>query len=259
MFYTQIQNIISSQDLIWYFVKSDIKSTYEQKLLGFIWILLEPLLLMAVYTLLVVVFLDRGGPQYPALLFSALLSWQWYTYSLSSAVTSISAQGSIIQTASFPKIVLPLSRVFVGSYNYMAGILVLLPVAWVFNANFGPNLIWLPGIVIIQMLFTTAICVLFSTIGVFLSDLENITSFMLRLWFYMSPGLYNVADVIPNRFTIIYMLNPIAPLFVSYKNVIVRGQAPTRYLFVTLAISLVLLLVSLQIFDSEESEFAKLV
>ena len=98
--------------LLWYLVKSDLKVAYKNKLLGFLWSILDPLMMMVVYVILVQYIFKRGGPQFPVLLFSALLAWRWFVYSLQQATTSLTSKAKLIQTVAFPKVVLHSWRVF---------------------------------------------------------------------------------------------------------------------------------------------------
>ena len=123
----QIRAIWSRRDLVNYFVRTQLKILYKHKVLGFLWTILDPLMMMLVYVVLVVFIFQRGGPQFPILLFSTLLAWRWFIYSLSGSVTSITKNARLIQTVSFPKIVFPLSGVIVGLINFLLG-LILAPI-----------------------------------------------------------------------------------------------------------------------------------
>jgi len=255
----QIKNLWNRRDLIKYFVKTDLKIIYKNKLFGFLWAIFDPLMMMAVYIILVVFIFRRGGPQFPILLFTALLSWRWFIYSLSGAVTSVQGKGKLIQSVLFPKAVLPFSRVVVGMINFFFGLAVLIPLLFFFHANISWNICWLPVVILIQFFLTAGAALICATLGVYFHDMENIIQYGLRLWFYLSPGLYAVADRIPDRFVPIYMLNPFAALFNSYKNILVYGTLPSGYLIFTALLAIVFFIFGLVYFNSKEPDFAKVV
>lgn len=254
----QLNFLWQRRDLVWYFVRTDLKIIYRHKILGFLWTLLDPLMMMLVYTLLVVFIFKRGGPQFPVLLFTALLAWRWFTYSLVGSVKAITGKAKLIQTVYFPKAVLPLSRVLVGLINYTFGIIALIPLLFLFEAKFTLNLLWFPLLVVIQFFFTFGASLICATVGVYFRDLENILQFGLRMWFYLSPALYSVMDTVPTELRPLYMLNPFAALFESYKNVFVRGLPPLGdYVLIAAALALIVFLGGLLLFSTKEPQFAK--
>lgn len=238
-------------------ILTDLKITYKNKLLGFLWTILDPLMMMGVYILLVCVIFKRGGPQFPVLLFCALLSWKWFTSSLSDSVVSITGKAKVIQTVYFPRGILPLSKVFVNLAEYLFSLSVLIPFLFIFRAKITFMVLWLPVLLCIQLLLTIGASLLFSCLGVYFRDLENILRYSLRFWFYLSPALYSVKDRIPVRFQGIYMLNPFAALLESYKNILVRGKSPSNYMFVVVLVSLALLIIGFIVFDRKEAKFAR--
>jgi ABC-type polysaccharide/polyol phosphate export permease len=253
----QLRALWHSRELIAALVSSDLKVAYKSKFFGFFWTILDPLMMMGVYILLVRVIFKRGGPQFPILLFCALLSWKWFTSSLSESVVAITARAKLIQAVFFPKVALPFSKVLAGLIEYLFSLSVLIPLLFIFKAEITFMVLWLPALVFVQLLFTVGISLLCSCLGVYFRDFQNIIRYFLRFWFYLSPALYSVYDRIPVRFRHIYMLNPFASLFVSYKNTLVRGKPPTAYIVVLVIAALAVLIVGLLIFDRKEKQFAR--
>jgi len=253
----QIKELWNHRELIKRLVLSDLKITYKNKMLGFLWTILDPLMMMGVYILLVRVIFKRGGPQFPILLFCALLAWKWFTSSLSDSVVAITGKAKLIQTVYFPKAVLPLSKVLGSFAEYLFSLSVLVPLLFIFKANVTFMVFWLPALLAVQLLFTIGASLLCSCLGVYFRDLQNILRYSLRFWFYLSPGLYSVKDRIPVRVQHIYMLNPFAALFRSYKNILVRGESPSNYMLIVVPISLAILILGFIVFDKKEAKFAR--
>ena len=93
-----LKRVWRKRELLWYIVKLQMKAENKNKLLGFAWSFLDPLLLLIVYVVLVGFIFKRGGPQFPALLFIALLSWRWFTISLQRSVNSVTSKLGIVQS-----------------------------------------------------------------------------------------------------------------------------------------------------------------
>jgi len=202
----------------------------------------------------------RGGPQFPVLLFVALLSWRWFTSSLSRSVTSITSKVGLVQSVRFPLAILPLSGIVIGFFDWLFGFAILVPMLFIFDATFSVQILWLPLLLIIQFIGTIGACLIVAVIGTHLADLGNIIQFLIRLGFYLSPILYSVEEVIPDRLLTPYMfLNPFAGLMESYKNVVIRGAPPSEYALVGTAVAFVALLVGLWYFSREEYKLVKVI
>jgi ABC-type polysaccharide/polyol phosphate export permease len=244
--------------LLWYLVKVDFKVTYQNKILGYIWSLLDPLMLMAVYVVLVQYIFRMGEPLYPVLLFSTLLPWHWFLHAVQRATTCITRRGKLIQTVAFPKVLLPTQEVLSTFSQYLLGFGALLLLLWAFKVQITIYIFWLPLAILAQFMLTWGIALLCSVGGVYFRDLSNILEFSLRMLWYLSPGLYSVADRIPISYRPIYMLNPFAALFETYKNILVRGQPPPmQYLWLALGLGVVFLLLGFWLFARQERNLAK--
>jgi ABC-type polysaccharide/polyol phosphate export permease len=254
----QLRALWERRALIWYLVRSDLKVTYKNKALGYLWTLLDPLMMMLVYVVLVQVIFKQGGAQFPVLLFSALLAWRWFTHSVQQATSSISSKEKLIQTVAFPRIILPTQDVVAGLVNYVLSLGALVPMMVIFHVNWSFNILWLPAIVGVQFVLTLGVAVLCAVIGVYFRDIENILAFGLRMVWYMSPALWALADRVPERLQTTYLiLNPFASLFEAYKSVLVRGEPPLAFIGVAFGLGVGLLITGLLVFDRFEARLAK--
>jgi lipopolysaccharide transport system permease protein len=258
--FEQLREVWQRRDLLYYIVRFEMKAENKNKVLGFVWSFLDPLLLLLVYVVLVHYIFGRGGPQFPVLLFVALLSWRWFTSSLSRSVVSVTSKVGLIQSTRFPLAILPLSGIVIGFFDWLFGFAILVPMLFIFDAAFSVNILWLPVLLLIQLIGTIGACLVVAVIGTHLADLGNIIQFLIRLGFYLSPILYSVEDTVPDRLMTLYMvLNPFAGLMESYKNVVIRGAPPTEYLLVGTTAALVALLVGLWYFSREEYRLVKVI
>jgi len=254
----QLKKIWQRRELLWYIVKLQMKAENKNKVLGFVWSFLDPLLLLLVYIVLVSIIFKRGGPQFPILLFISLLSWRWFASSLQRSVTSISSKAGLVQSVRFPLAVLPLSGVIVGFFDWLFGFVILVPMLFIFEAQLTVNILWLPVLLLIEFVGTVGACLIVSVLGTYLADLGNILTFLIRLGFYLSPILYSVQGTIPDRLYMPYMvLNPFAGMLESYKNVLILGAAPTEYALVGTAVGGVAFIVGLWYFSRDEYKLVK--
>jgi ABC-type polysaccharide/polyol phosphate export permease len=254
----QLRKVWQRRELLWYIVKLQMKAEKKNKVLGFAWSFLDPLLLLIVYIVLVSYIFGRGGPQFPILLFVALISWRWFTSSLTRSVTSVTSKLGIIQSVRFPLAILPLSGIIVGFFDWLFGFVILVPMLFIFEASFTLNILWLPVLLLIQFIGTMGACLIFAVVGTYLSDLGNILQFLIRLGFYLSPIIWAVNDVVPESLHTLYMiLNPFGGLLESYKNVVIRGAPPTEYALVGTVVACVVFLIGLWYFSRDEYKLVK--
>jgi len=254
----QLKNVWQRRELLYYIVKLQMKAENKNKVLGFVWSFLDPLLLLLVYIVLVSMIFKRGGPQFPVLLFISLLSWRWFASSLQRSVTSVSSKAGLVQSVRFPLAVLPLSGIIIGFFDWLFGFVILVPMLFIFEASFTVNILWLPVLLIIEFIGTVGACLIVAVVGTYLSDLGNILQFLIRLGFYLSPILYSVQGTIPDRLFGLYMvLNPFAGLLESYKNVLILGAPPNEYVLAGTAIGCVAFIVGLWYFSRNEYRLVK--
>lgn len=254
----------SRRPLIRYLVQADLKKKGADTLLGNIWWVLDPLLQMLVYVILVSIIFKRSEPDYPLFIFAAILPWKWFTSAITDGVAAVTGQGPLIKQIAFPKIVLPLAVSLAEIVNFCFGLLALAGLMiFFYHDRITWTLILIPVIATVQLAFTIAMTLIVAAVNVFFRDVGNVSRHLLRLWFYLSPGLYSAATLahsFPGHPTIARSLeaNPFYILFNAYRSVIYGGTLPDwSSLGVLLLASLVLLGLATLLFKRLEPAFAK--
>ena len=137
-------------------------------------------------------------PDYPLFIFCAILPWKWFTSSTYDAITSVVGQERLIKQIHFPKIILPVASTVGGGRQLRVrpdpavGAADLL----FYRDRSSPGiLVFIPVIAVVQFVFTLAFCIMVSAINVFFRDIGNVARHVLRLWFYLSPGLYALETI----------------------------------------------------------------
>jgi ABC-type polysaccharide/polyol phosphate export permease len=265
-----IADVVSRRRLVRYLVEAELRKRGVNTLLGNLWWVLDPLLLMAVYVVLVTFIRVRDVPDFPLFVFAAVLPWKWFTAAVNDSAGSVVGQHRLIKQIAFPKIVLPVAATTAGVVGFAFGIIPLLGIMAFYDHRLSPFLLLVPLIAVVQYVFTLAVSVLVAASNVFLRDVGNVVGHLLRLWFYLSPGLYSLEHVRELGFiqenpwiATVLSLNPVAVLFESYRAVIYGAETggPLLPNFVALgwllAGSLALLAVAAVTFKRLERDFAK--
>jgi len=207
-------------------VVTDIKIEYSQTLLGYLWWLLDPLMYTLVYVFLVRVVFNRGDALYPLFVLSALVPWKLVTASVSGAVNSIRARIALSRNVKVPYLLFPLADSVGSIVRFLGGLVLMILATGLYGIAPGWHLLALIPVVALSFLFVAGLAVIVADLAVFFGDVRNILQFGLRLWFYLSPGLYSIGDV-PPAFRPIYALNPLGALFDVYRSILLdRGLPP---------------------------------
>lgn len=267
-----LRDIRDHKDLIIYLTISKLKANTARTYVGFLWWVIDPILYMAIFYLLVHVILGRGGPLYPALLFSALIPLKWTVSCFVEGTTAISGNSRIIQQVFVPKIVFILVRLLGNTLKFLIGSIVVFAFMWAFewysntfrDLDFTVSLLSsysLMYILIIpfQMIFLLACMVLLAHFGAYFRDIKLFMSYVGRMFLYVSPVLYTLKDI-PISIRDYFYINPMTSYIGSYRNVLLEQQGPMWInLFVLFLISIVLLYIGLKLIFRQENEYAKVI
>ncbi len=179
------------RELLGNLVRSDLKGRYKDSLLGFLWTLLNPLLYLAVFTLVFTGFLRNTVPLYGIYLLSGLLAWNLFAQGLASATTSIVANGPLVQKVWFPREILPLAAVGAAFVNFLFQLIVLVTGLIVFRRSPDWGWLWLsiPAIANV-VLMLTAFGLLLSALNVYFRDVQHFLELGLLAWFWVTPIVY---------------------------------------------------------------------
>jgi lipopolysaccharide transport system permease protein/teichoic acid transport system permease protein len=249
--------IADRKDLLRFLVLSNLKSDYSDLVLGYLWWLLSPVLLIISYYFLVVIIFQTGGDSYPIFIGIAILAWRYFVVSINQSMGSLANGPGVIYEIDFPKTVLPMSYVLSNLVYFSLGLVVVFILLLGVGIMPTPVTLLLPAVIIVQMMLTMGASILLALIAVYIQDIQNVMRFGTRALFFVSPALYPVSRI-PEQFRDLYMLNPFATLFTSYRNVILYGELPPLdYLAFTFVLSLMLLVVGFAVFVRYEPDIVK--
>ena len=253
----ELRSLVRFRQLVRYLVSTTLTKERTGRVFGYLWWLLDPLLMMAVYVVLVDVILRSGGENYPLFVFSAVLAWKFFSSGVATAMSVTIGKERLMRQIAFPRAVLPLAAVLASTIHFAFGIGVFLVTALFFGVYPDYTLVFLPVIVAAQLAFTLGLAFLLAALNVFFRDLQNLIAYVFRLWFYLSPGLYAVSAV-PEEYRSLYELNPFATFFTAYRDVLMYGEVPDLgALGRTALVSIATLVFGYAFFVRRQAAFAK--
>ena len=226
----RVVELYTYRELMRNLVVRDLKVRYKNSVLGFLWSLVNPLLMMLVFTVVFQVMLPNYPIHaYPIFILCALLPWNWFAASLNQAIPSIVNSAHLIKKVYFPREVLPLSVVLANGVNFLLALLVLFALIPFFGIPLTRWALFLPAIIVIQLVFTAGLALILATVNVFYRDTGVIMEVVLLAWFFLTPIFYPIT-IVPEHVTIlgmlvpmqrlVYILNPMASLISAYRVVL---------------------------------------
>lgn len=257
----EIHAISKWHELLWQMVVREVKSRYKQSILGYFWVILNPLAQMLVMSFAFSVILRiptnaTSNIPYSIFLFVALLPWNLFANSLSSASGSLVSSASLITKVYFPRTILVLSTILAKIVDFLFASIVLIVYMVIYQIPITINILWIIPIFFIQQLFTLGLSLFFAASNLLYRDIQYLLSLILTLWLYLTPVIYP-ADLVPAKFKILFQLNPMAVIINAYRQTILGGGVPNySSLVIALLVSLIVLLVGLSYFKSREKIFA---
>jgi lipopolysaccharide transport system permease protein len=257
--FASLAELVQYRELIRNLVSRDLKVRYRNSALGFIWCLLNPLLMMGVFTVVFTILMRNGSiPKYPVYILTGLLAWNFHATAMAGAVTSIIGNSSLVMKVYFPREVLPISAVLSNAVNFVLALSVLFAMIVAFQVPVSLTLLLLPLILIIQITFSTGLALIVSALTVSFRDVEVITETILLAWFFLTPVFYRPEDLFPDYVRLMYIVNPMASIVSAYRDILYKGGMPgLDFLGRTFATSLILLVVGYVFFRISAKRFGE--
>lgn len=221
-----VRELWNYREMIVSLVKRDLKSRYKGSVLGFLWMFLNPLLQLCVYTVVFSIIMRSGIEKFYLFLFVALVPWIFFSMCLAGGTTIIFAQQDMVKKIYFPRQVLPIAFTTSQFVNMVLSFIIIFIVVAFSGIGLHVNaLVFLPLVMLIEYILALGITFLTSALTVYFRDLEHILGIVSMAWMYMTPILYDVTSV-PEELIMIFNLNPMTPIIVAYRDILYYGEAP---------------------------------
>jgi len=246
--------------LVWALVRRHLAARYRGSILGFVWSFLNPLCLIAVYSLVFRYFI-RGQhvEHYSLFLFTGLLPWIWFSSGLLEATSAISSGGSLVTKAMLPPQIFPVVAVLTNLANFLFAVPLLFGFMFIQGLSVGPGLLSLPLIIMVELIFLLGLSLFLSALNVHYRDIQHILGNLMTLLFFLCPIVYPVSNI-PSRFRFTLFLNPVALFTEMYHQVFLQGTFPNMsWLGLTLAFALLFFCIGNLVFNHYREGFAELV
>lgn len=259
--FNEIKAIVKWKELLWQMVGREVKARYKQSILGYFWVILNPLAQMLVMSFAFSLILriptnSSAHIPYSIFLFVALLPWTLFSNSLSSASSSLVNSSSLITKVYFPRTILVLSTIIAKIIDFLFALSILVIYMIIYQIPINLNILWVIPIFLIQQIFTLGLSLFFAAANLLYRDIQYLLNLLLILWMYLTPVIYPT-DIVPEKFKFFFQLNPLSVLINAYRQTILgMGTPKFSSLIVATIVSIITLLLGLSYFKSREKIFA---
>jgi len=248
------------RELLYFFVWRDLKVRYRQTFFGVAWAVLQPVLLMAVFSVSLgrIPGIETGGLPYPLFVFAGLVPWTLFSQGLTGASNSLVGGEAIITKVYFPRLLLPFAAVcsFLPDLVIGLGVFAFLMI-W-FGAAIPLTVLWLPALAALALVVTAGAGTLLGAVNVRYRDVKHMVPFLLQLSFFASPIL-NTSSIIPAQWRWLYDLNPMTGVVEGFRWATLGGARPDAAIAESVLVSIAVLLVALIYFGRAERSFADVI
>ena len=246
------------RELLYFFVWRDVKIRYKQTAIGVVWVVLQPLMTMLVFTLFFgrLAKLPSLGLPYPVFYFAAVVPWMYFASALQNCTNVVVDNQRVITKVFFPRLILPISAVLSGLVDFAIGFVVLVIFTLAYGFHLTLAALWLPGLLLLAVMTALGVGLWTSALNALYRDVRYVIPFLVQFWLLASPVAYPSA-LVPARWRWLYGLNPMAGVIDGFRWAMTgHGQAPGILLLASATGVVALVVGGLFFFQRMEGEIA---
>jgi lipopolysaccharide transport system permease protein len=242
-FELRLREVWEYRELLYFFVWRDVKVRYKQTLIGVLWVVLQPLLTMGVFTVFFgrLAKLPSQGLPYPVFYFAALVPWAYFSQSLTACTNIIVDNQHVITKVYFPRLLLPLGAVCSGLVDFGIGLVVMVAITLGYGFRPTVGVLLVPALVILALLTALGIGLWTSALNALYRDVRAIVPFVVQFWMLASPVAYP-SSLVPERWRWLYSLNPMAGVIDGFRWAMTGTGTPPGLSLLLSAIAVVVIL-----------------
>jgi len=251
------------RELVLFMIWRDIKVRYKQTILGATWAIIQPVMTMIVFNFLFVTVakVPTDGIPYPIFSFTALLPWGLFVTALNQASRSLTSNHNMITKIYFPRLILPVASVLAGLVDFAIAFVILIGLMIYYKVTPAWNVLWaLPLFLLLAIVTALGVALWLSAINVKYRDVNYALPFITQFWLFVTPVAYSstvISEKLSEKWLLIYSLNPMAGVVNGFRWALLgAGNGPDMALWLSVGISLLILISGLFYFRNMEKTFA---
>ncbi len=251
------KDLWAHRELLYFLTWRDVKVRYKQTLLGATWALLQPLLLMLIFSFVFgrLVGVKSGSVPYPLFAFAGLLPWMFFANALTNSGNSLIGNTNLIKKVYFPRIIIPTAAVAAGLVDLGIGFLLLIALMFYYGAGLHPSLLLLPLLIVLITLLALGVGMWMSALNVKYRDVRYALPFLIQVWLFASPVIYPV----PEQWRWLLAVNPMTGIIQGFRAALFGQRIDWGTLGLSAVITVLILVYSTFTFSRMERSFADVI
>jgi ABC-type polysaccharide/polyol phosphate export permease len=225
-FIEELRDIRAHAGLLFELVHRDLTVRYKRSVLGFLWTMLHPLLLMLIFTIVFATMFRARAPHYETYFLSAYVAWNFFAQTTIKAMASVAWNGPLMKRVRVPLSIFTLALVLAGLVNVGLSLVVLFAIMLATGAPIHATLWFLPAGILLVAVFTLGVSLALTAISIFFGDFREMVQAGMPALMYLTPIIYPVS-IVPDRFRWLMKINPLTYIVSVVRDPIYYGILPS--------------------------------
>lgn len=256
LFRKRLENSWKYKDLLKQLVARDIKLKYRRSFLGYLWSILNPLLIMIVMTIVFSTMFKRNIENFPVYLFTGQMMFNFMNQSTHQAISSITGNGSLLKKTYVPKYIFTVSKITSGLVDFFFSLGALVIVMIATDASFTPCLLLVPFVALQLYVFCVGLGMFLAQANVFFRDIQYIYNAVTTAWMYLTPIFYPIESLPEKVIWVVKHLNPMYFYVGQFRDIAYYGNIPgPKIVFAGCVTALLMLILGVKSFLKTQDKF----
>ena len=248
------------RELLWVLVERDIKVRYKQTALGFAWAIIQPVMLMLVFSIFFgrLAKMPADGLPYPIFVYAGLLPWTFFANAITSSAGSLVSSSNLVSKVYFPRLIIPLASAGSGLADFAVAAVVLLVMMLWYGIGWSLNLLLAPLLIAGTVFIALGVGIALAALTVAYRDFRYVVPFLVQVWMFATPVVYP-ASLVPTEWRWLLFLNPMAGFIEGFRAAFLGRPFDWTAIAISLAVAAVLFLLGAAYFEKVERRFADII
>jgi lipopolysaccharide transport system permease protein len=255
-----LQELWAYRELLFVLTMRDIKVRYKQTVLGFSWAIIQPAMMMVVFSIFFggLAKMPSDGHPYPLFVYSGLLPWTFFQTAVGSASSSLLNSSHLVTKVYFPRLMIPLSAIGSGLADFLIATMVLFVLMAIYGGTFGLSLLLAPFLILGVVFIALGVGTFLAALTVSYRDFRYVVPFMLQFWMFATPVIYP-ASLVPEKWRMLLYLNPMAGMIEGFRAAFLGSTFNLGAVALSLTTAALIFAAGVAYFEKVERRFADII